>query len=150
MNEDQIPVTDAHPPITDHLSEEWFAAAADHRLLIQRCSACDNTQFYPRRLCVHCGSDHVEWLQAAGTGRLHTFSVIHRTPNQEFAPFTPYVFAIVELDEGPRMATNVIGVSHEELRCDMSVKAVFPASGDGKPVFPCFTSLRASVSTHDD
>lgn len=88
---------------------------------------------------MHCGSAEVEWLEAAGTGRLHTFSVIHRTPNEEFAPFTPYVFAIVELDEGPRMATNIVDVPHAELACEMPVRVVFPAASEGKPVFPCFT-----------
>lgn len=140
MSEHTTPITDAHPPITDELSEEWFAATREGRLLIQRCGRCGKNQFYPRRICRHCGSGDVEWLEASGSGRLHTFSVIHRTPNAEFAPLTPYVFAIVELDEGPRMATNIVDVPHEELRCDMPVEVVFPTAGEGKHVFPCFTA----------
>jgi uncharacterized OB-fold protein len=140
MSEQNQVVTNAHPPITDELSNEWFSAAGEGRLLIQRCEDCGQNQFYPRRICKHCGSDAVGWLEASGAGHLHTFSVIHRTPNAEFAPLTPYVFAIVELAEGPRMATNIIDVAHEDLDCDMPVKVVFPDPGEGELVFPCFTA----------
>jgi hypothetical protein len=136
---EQNPITNAHPPITDELSKEWFSAAAEGRLLIQRCADCSQNQFYPRRICKHCGSVAVEWLEASGDGRLHTFSVVHRTPNAEFDPLTPYVFAIVELAEGPRMATNIVDVPHVDLRCDMPVRAVFPDPGADQLVFPCFT-----------
>src|SRR5690349_15984627 len=103
-------------PITDERSQEFFDAAARGELLIQRCPACERFQFYPRRHCVHCGSLEVVWVRAAGSGKLHTFSVVHRTPNAEFADETPYVFAIVELDEGVRMTTRIIDVPFDELR----------------------------------
>src|SRR4051812_35764347 len=121
--------------IKDQRSQEWVAAAAAGRLLIQRCSACERFQFYPRRHCAKCGSLDVEWAQAAGTGTLHTFSVVHRTPNEEFAGETPYAFAIVELDEGVRMTTRIVDVPFEELRCEMPVQVVFRE-------LPMFTARR--------
>jgi uncharacterized OB-fold protein len=67
---------------------------------------------------------------------LHTFSVVHRTPNEEFAGETPYVFAIVELDEGVRLTTRIVDVPFEALRCDMPVEVVFT------DVLPMFTARR--------
>jgi uncharacterized OB-fold protein len=128
-------------PITDRRSEEWFAAAAEGRLLVQRCTACGRHQFYPRRHCAACGVLDVEWTEATGTGRLHTFTVVHRTPNAEFGARTPYVFAIVELDEGPRMTTSIVGVPFDRLRCDMPVHVVFPEAAEGAPVLPVFTPI---------
>jgi uncharacterized OB-fold protein len=112
-------------PIPDEHSQAYWDAAAEGRLLIQRCGACGEHQFYPRRHCAACLAPDPEWVEAAGTGRLHTFSVVHRTPNSEFAEDTPYVFAIVELDEGVRMSARVVDVPHDELACDMPVRVVF-------------------------
>lgn len=123
-------------PITDARSQEWFTAVRRGELLIQRCTSCDRFQWYPRRGCVHCGSLDVEWATAAGTGTLHTFSVVHRTPNPEFADETPYVFAIIELDEGVRMTTRIVDVPFDELRCDLPVEVKF--GGD----LPAFTVRR--------
>jgi len=119
-------------PITDQRSQEWFHAAARGELLIQRCADCEAFQWYPRGHCAACGSPNVDWHQAQGTGTLHTFSVVHRTPNAEFADETPYVFAIVELVEGVRLTTRIVDVPFEELRCDMPVKVVF---GGDLPTF---------------
>jgi uncharacterized protein len=124
-------------PIMDERSAEWFAAAGEGRFLLQRCGPCGQVQFYPRRHCAQCGSLDVTWIEAAGTGRLHTYSVLYRTPNQEFAEDLPYVFAIVERDEGPRVTTRIVGVAFDELTCDMPVEVVFP---EGQPVLPVFTS----------
>jgi uncharacterized OB-fold protein len=132
-----VQITDVSIPVLDGRSEEWFTAAAEGRLLIQRCRRCGHAQFYPRRLCTACHSLDVDWEQAAGTGRLHTFTVVHRTPNAEFAGETPYVFAIVELDEGPRVTSRVVGVNLDALVCDMRVRAEFP---DGEPRLPVFVA----------
>jgi uncharacterized OB-fold protein len=119
------------PPIPDEHSRAYWDAAADGRLLIQRCSACATHQFYPRRHCVTCFADEPAWVEARGTGRLHTFSVVHRTPNAEFAGDAPYVFAIVELDEGVRVSTRIVDTPHEQLACDMPVRVVFGTTADG-------------------
>ena len=126
-------------PIKDQRSEEWFAAAAQSRLLIQRCVVCERFQFYPRRHCAACLAPDPEWVQARGTGRLHTYSVVHRTPNAEFAGDAPYVFAIVALDEGVRMSARVVETPHEQLACDMPVRVVFTTGEDGV-TYPNFTA----------
>jgi hypothetical protein len=126
-------------PIADDHSRAYWEAAADGRLLIQRCAACGEHQFYPRRHCAACLAPDPEWVQARGTGRLHTYSVVHRTPNAEFAGDAPYVFAIVALDEGVRMSARVVETPHEQLACDMPVRVVFTTGEDGV-TYPNFTA----------
>jgi uncharacterized OB-fold protein len=119
------------PPIPDEHSRAYWDAAAEGRLLIQRCGACATHQFYPRRHCAACLAPEPEWVQARGSGRLHTYSVVHRTPNAEFAGDAPYVFAIVELDEGVRVSARIVDTPHEQLACDMPVRVAFTPGDDG-------------------
>ena len=122
-------------PIADELTQPYWDAAADGRLLIQRCAACERHQWYPRAHCVVCGAADPAWVEAKGTGRLHTFTVLQKTPNPEFQGDLPYVLAIVELDEGVRVSANVVGVDHDALRCEMPLQVTFL---DG---LPCFTGV---------
>ena len=123
---------DRPQPIPDALSQPWWDAVADGRLLIQRCTACASYQFYPRAHCTACFVPGPVWVEAAGTGRLHTFTVVHRTPNAEFAG-APYAFAIVELDEGVRLATTIVDADLDRLACEDRVRLV-PGP------LPCFTT----------
>jgi uncharacterized protein len=124
------------PPLPDQFSEAYWNAARAGTLLIQRCRACGRYQFYPRRHCVHCFAPDPEWTPASGRGRLHTYTVIRRTPNAEFAADCPYVLAIIELDEGPRMTARIIGQA-DGIACDQRVRAVFTPAGDAgvRPAF---------------
>jgi uncharacterized OB-fold protein len=124
-------------PIADGLTQPYWDAAADGRLLVQRCSACERYQWYPRAHCVVCGAADPAFVEAKGTGRLHTFTVLQKTPNPEFQGDLPYVLAIVELDEGVRVSANVVGVDHAALRCEMPLQVTFV---DG---LPCFTGVEA-------
>ena len=117
-------------PVLDDLSRVYWDAAGEGRLLIQRCRACGEHQFYPRGHCVHCFGSDLEWVRASGTGRLHTFSVVYRTSDPTLAEDLPYVFAIVELDEGPRLTVNVVDTPPSELLCDMPVRVVFTRLSD--------------------
>ena len=130
-------------PLTDHRSEELWSAAAEGRLLVQACDACGAVQFYPRGHCVRCSGSELSWREASGRATLHTFSVLYRTPNAEFADDLPYVLAIVDLEEGVRMTSRVVDVELDRIRCDMPLQVVFRAlSGDG-PVMPLFTEREA-------
>jgi uncharacterized OB-fold protein len=117
-------------PILDDLSRVYWEAAREERLVIQRCPACGEHQLYPRGHCSHCFAPGPEWVEAKGTGRLHTFSVVHRTSDAAFADDVPYVFGIVELDEGPRLTVNVVDTPLDELECDMAVRIVFTRATD--------------------
>lgn len=117
-------------PLADQFSQAYWDAARQGTLLIQRCLACGRSQFYPRGHCVACFAPGPEWIQACGRGRLHTYTVIRRTPNAEFAADCPYVLGIVELAEGPRMTARIVGDT-SSLTCGRPVHAVFTRDGSG-------------------
>lgn len=97
-----------------------------HKLLIQRCNACARHFFYPRPMCPHCLSREVTCVEASGRGKLHTFVINHRAPRQ--TPFQPpFILAVVELDEGVRMMTNIVGTDPDpaKLPFDAPVQVVF-------------------------
>lgn len=101
------------------------------KLLLQFCRSCRQHYFYPRPLCRHCLSRDVEWVEASGRGRLHTY-VISMRPGRSAPLPPPYIVAIVELDEGPRLMSNLVGVEPdpERIPCDMPVEVVFEAISD--------------------
>jgi uncharacterized OB-fold protein len=90
----------------DPTTAPFWAAAAEHKLLIQRCAACGTHQFYPRPFCLSCGGRQVEWVEAAGTGTVHATTRVHLQVLSDLEP--PYIVALVELDEGPRLVTNLV------------------------------------------
>jgi uncharacterized OB-fold protein len=103
-------------PAPDGVSAPFWKAAAEGRLLIQRCPACGHRQFYPRALCTACGADP-EWMEASGRGTVHTFTIVRQHGQRGFKEELPYVVAIIELEEGPRMMGNV-GDLHARRRRD--------------------------------
>lgn len=107
-------------------TKPYWDAAKQHQLTIQHCLDCDRYYFYPRPLCRHCLSRNVEWSQVSGRGKLHTYVISHRAGRSAPLP-APYVVGIVELDEGPRMMTNIVDVepTPEAISCDMPVEVVF-------------------------
>ncbi len=92
----------------DAITAPYWQAAREHRLIVQRCSACGAYQFYPRRFCLTCDRDDaLAWVDASGTGRVHSVVTVHMKVVPELEP--PYQVAIVELAEGPRLTTNIVG-----------------------------------------
>jgi len=94
-------------PYGDPTTEPFWTAAERHELVVQRCGACGAHQFYPRPFCIVCQSDALEWVCAAGTGSIYSMTVVRRALVPDVP--IPYVNAIVELDEGPRLVTNIVG-----------------------------------------
>lgn len=108
----------------------FWEAAKRNELHLQRCAkGCGQAYFPPRPFCPHCGSRKTEWFRASGCATLHSYIISHRA-----APgFTaPYAVAVVELEEGPRMMTNIVGCeqSPEALRLDMPLIVVFEPQSD--------------------
>ncbi len=118
-------------PQPDLETQPFWDAAREGRLLIKRCNTCERFHFYPRPFCPHCWSDDVEWFEASGRATLYTWSVVHRNDLPPFPERVPYVAAIVDLAEGPRMMTNVVDCDFELLATEMELEAVFhPTSED--------------------
>ena len=111
-------------------SEEFFEAAKESKLLIQRCTDCGEHQFYPRAVCIHCGSDDVSWVEASGKGTVHTYTVIHQQGMPGWRDEVPYIAAVIDLEEGVRMTSNVIGCAPESVSVDMPVRVTFVDEGN--------------------
>jgi uncharacterized protein len=113
-------------PVPTPETEPFWEGLRQHQLRIQRCKECGRAYFYPRPFCPRCFSSNVEWFTASGRAKLHTYEIINRAP-AAFAQDAPYVLAVVELDEGPRMLTNIVGVEPEpaKLPLDLPLEIVY-------------------------
>jgi uncharacterized protein len=109
-------------PSPDVISAEYWAALASGRLLVQNCQECGRRQFYPRALCTQCGAVPV-WEEVSGRGTVYTFTIIRQNGVPPFRDETPYVVAMIELEEGPRLMGNITGCSVDEVRVGMAVRA---------------------------
>jgi uncharacterized OB-fold protein len=104
-------VSDRSPPSlseqgnADPTTEPFWQACMEHRLLVQRCTSCGKHQFYPRPFCLSCEAAAMEWVEAAGTGTIYSITTVRIPVVDELKP--PYFLALVDLDEGPRLLTNI-------------------------------------------
>lgn len=112
-------------PVPDRDSEPYWRAVREHRLEVQRCSACGALRFYPRGLCPACLAEAVTWVPLAGTGMVYSYTVVHQNRMPGFKDELPYVLAVVELTEGVRMTANVVDCRPEDVRIGMPVEVVF-------------------------
>ena len=117
-------------PYPDNASREYWAAAAEGRLLYQECPNCGNRQLYPRGACMACG-ETPEWRDASGRGTVHTFTVIRQNYAQPFRDMLPYVVAIIELEEGPRLMSNLTDCAVTDVSIGMPVEVHFEPLDDG-------------------
>ena len=124
------------PAMTNDSRAFWFNCSRN-RLVLQRCSACATTQYYPRNICTNCGSADIEWVDSAGMGTVYSYTVVHRAPSAAFSPYAPYVLAIIQLSEGPRMMSNIIDCDPGDVRIGSEVDVDFEnrAEDVAVPVF---------------
>src|SRR5215468_3127111 len=101
-------------PITPEAKPYW-EGLREQKLMLPRCRSCHRAFFYPRVVCPHCHASDIEWFQASGRGKLFSF-----------------VLAMIELEEGPRMMSNLVGIEPDpkKIRCDMPVEVVFEKLSD--------------------
>lgn len=112
-------------PEPDAFSRPYWDAAARGQLLLRRCRACGRAHHYPREFCPHCWSEDVVWEPASGDATLYTWSVVHRNDLPPFGARVPYVAAVVDLVEGPRMMTQVVGCEESALAIGMALRVAF-------------------------
>ncbi|GAA3392421.1 Zn-ribbon domain-containing OB-fold protein [Streptomyces roseoviridis] len=142
--------TPANLPDIDAFTRPYWDAAAEGRLLLRHCAACDRAHHYPREFCPHCWSDAVTWRRASGRAVLYTWSVVHRNDLPPFGDRVPYVAAVVDLAEGPRMMTEIVDCPERDLRIGMDVEVAFRRErlpegdlGEGVLHVPVFRPRRA-------
>ncbi len=91
----------------DPTTEEFWAACAERRLTVQKCNDCGHCQMYPRPYCLQCSSNSLKMVDASGSGKIYAITTIRIPVTDELPP--PYQLALVDLDEGPRLLTNING-----------------------------------------
>lgn len=106
-------------------TQRYWDGCKQHELWLPYCTACQAFFFYPRPFCPTCFGWEIEWRQASGRARLYTYAIQYRPQAPGFEP--PYVTAIVQLDEGPRLLTNLVEVEPDpsQITCDMAVEVTF-------------------------
>ena len=113
-------------PVPTPETQFFWDKCKEHELWLQRCQACQHVFFYPRLHCPHCLSDEVPGFRASGKGTLWTYMINHRAV-PGFEDDAPYAIAIVQLEEGPKMMSNIVGIENtpENLVLDMPLEVVF-------------------------
>jgi uncharacterized protein len=115
-------------------SAPYWAAVDDGELRMQHCAACSGWTFPPSTRCRHCAAGEPHWRPVAGTGELLTWSVVHQAPYPAYGPDTPYVVAVVRLDEGPQLMANLLDADEGALAIGARVRVVFEERAPGRRV----------------
>jgi len=118
------------PPLANATTLPWWEAAAEHRLVVQRCGDCGHTRHPPAPICPECRGDAVEWLELPGGGEVYTYTIMHRPVAAEMT--LPFVVAVVSLDDsgGLRMISNLVDVDPEGVAIGMRVELVWEDMSD--------------------
>ncbi len=121
-------------------SQPFWEASKQHKLAYQKCNECQTVIFYPRSHCPYCGSLDNTWHESQGKGEVYTFSIIAQNRHPAFKDLGPYAVALVDLDEGFRMMTNIVGVKDlfKDMRCGMRVQVRWMDQGEGLVSLPMF------------
>jgi len=125
MTDPQKPI----PAITPQLAP-FLEGAKRQELIIQKCGECGTYRFPPRDLCSACLSNKSAWAKVSGKGIVFSFTIMHQVYHPGFAAEVPYAVVLVQLDEGPRITSNLVGVSPRNIRIGMPVTAVFEEVSD--------------------
>ncbi len=134
-------------PITPEAKPYWDGLTQG-KLMLPKCGDCGRTFFYPRIVCPHCSSRSITWIQASGKGKLHAFGIAHQSFTRAFKVPPPFVLAMIELEEGPRMVSNLINVQPDPtvVKCDMPVEIVYTKLTDDVTI-PLFQPANAADRT---
>jgi uncharacterized OB-fold protein len=108
-------------------TQRFWDGLRQHEIWLPFCRSCGRFYWYPRDFCRHCFSWDTEWRRASGRGKLYSFAIQYRAWHPGWSNDVPYITALVDLDEGVRLFSNLVGVEPDpaKVRCDMPVEAVF-------------------------
>ena len=112
-------------------TKPFWDACKEHQLRFQKCQNCGHVRWPPSIICPICYSYDTEWIVARGKGKVYTFAVYHQAYHEAFETELPYITAIIELEEGPHILTNIVACKPNELRCDMPVEVAWEDITEG-------------------
>lgn len=122
-------------------SQPFWDGCARDELLLQRCRVCHTYRHPPSPICPQCYSEQHDWLPASGRGAVYTFTVVRQGFGRGWDARVPYVVAVIELEEGPRILSEVVDVAPESVAIGMPVAVTFRAL-DGEAKLPLFVRAR--------
>lgn len=137
-------------PVPTSISAPFWDGLKEGRILMQQCGNCEKWTFYPRKHCSHCWSADITFREVSGEGRLYTFTVARVPTLPEFAGPDPQLMAVVELDEGVRVNTTLVGVTEDELEVGMRVKPVRARVAEDGTVLLRFTGKNVDLDEIDE
>ncbi len=117
------------PAVTPNMAE-FFAGAKSGKLMVQRCDGCGQLRFPACELCSRCLGTRASWVEVSGRGEVYSFNIMHQVYHPGFAREVPYAVVVIQLEEGPRMVSNLVGIKPHEIRCGMPVEVVFEKLND--------------------
>jgi len=112
-------------PFVHEETRPFWEGTKKHKLVIQRCKDCGEFRFYPRTACIYCLSENTEWVEVSGKAKVYSFTIAHRPARPAFANDVPYNIAVIELEEGVRMTSNIVECENDDIKVDMPVEVVF-------------------------
>lgn len=112
-------------PTLDDANRPFWAAARQQQLALQHCGDCGKPRYPINHVCPHCLSDTFEWKAISGRGTVHSSIVFHQIYNAAFTGDVPYNVSLIQLDEGPRMISNVVGIAPSEVKVGDVVQVAF-------------------------
>ncbi|HEY6417903.1 MAG TPA: Zn-ribbon domain-containing OB-fold protein [Candidatus Binataceae bacterium] len=130
------------PTITPGMAE-FFAGAKRGQLMAEKCEGCGLMRFPAMEICWKCNSTRARWVPVSGRGEVFSFNIMHQVYHPAFAGEVPYAVVVVQLEEGPRMLSNLIGIKPHDIKCGMPVEVVFEKLSD-EVTIPKF-KVRASA-----
>ena len=122
-------------PIANPDTQPFWDGCQRNELLLQRCGNCGHYRHPPSPVCSRCTSQACEWVAASGSGAVYTFTVVHDQRAPGWEELVPYVLAVIELDEGPHILSNVVDVDPKLVKIGMNVEVTFKAIGEQKAPF---------------
>lgn len=125
MKKTPATLTKPLPNVEEDALRPFWEGALNGTLMIKRCTDCSAYQGPTAGLCIDCLSESLDWVEASGKGTLHAYGIMHQRYHPGFFDDIPYNVAVVELDEGPRLNTNILEVSSEDLQVGMRVMVTF-------------------------
>jgi len=110
------------PQLTELDTAAFWRGTQTQEFRYQQCTNCDTVVWFPRRHCTGCLEVQLEWRVSAGQGSIYSFSIIRQSYHPFFRTQVPYVVAYVDLDEGPRFLTNVVGVDDPDTQVSIGMR----------------------------
>lgn len=117
-------------PVVAPWARPFWDAARNNKLMLQYCNHCNKAIFYPRLSCPHCFSGDLGWRPASGRGSVYSYTIVEANAPSAFVGDIPYVVAVIRLEEGVQMLSNIVGCELSQLRCDLPVQVTFEKLDD--------------------